>query len=104
MPGTTEGSIRNRISALRVKQRDLYSDLGWTLPEGGAGHSAKKIKATPSKRAAGGDGGVPETPTKKPRAPRKKESKFASPEKMDTATDDDEDIGGGVKQEDFDQV
>ena len=43
-PGTTKGSIRNRISALRVKQRDHYEKLGWKLPDGGAVHSAKKTK------------------------------------------------------------
>lgn len=65
------GGIRNRISALRVKQRNMYEERGWQLPEGGAGYSSKKSKATPSKRAAGEEGEV-ETPTKKPRASRKK--------------------------------
>ena len=63
-----------------------------------ADHSTKKPKATPSKRAAGTeDRGEPETPTKKPRAPRKKESKSATPE-------DDEDMGDGVKKEELDEV
>ncbi len=49
LPGATTGSIRNRISALRVKQRDLYESLGWDLPSGGAGHSTKKTPSKPSK-------------------------------------------------------
>ncbi|KAI8940605.1 hypothetical protein NX059_001878 [Plenodomus lindquistii] len=48
------GSIRNRISKLRVQQRNLYEGLGWEVPEGGAGHSSKKT--------AGGVGGTPKTP------------------------------------------
>ncbi|KAH7348083.1 hypothetical protein BKA66DRAFT_601479 [Pyrenochaeta sp. MPI-SDFR-AT-0127] len=73
--GITTGSIRNRISALRVKQRDLYDGLNWELPDGGAGHSAKKPRG--GKRAADDDGGEPETPTKKPRAKKAKKSKEA---------------------------
>lgn len=93
------GSIRNRISTLRVKQRNMYEERGWELPEGGAGHSTKKTKATPSKRAAeNGEGGEPETPTKKPRTSRKtKQSKSATPE-------GDEEMTDGVKKEEFDEV
>ncbi|CAG5188750.1 uncharacterized protein ALTATR162_LOCUS12024 [Alternaria atra] len=82
---TSIGSIRNRISTLRVKQRDLYLELSWELPEGGAGHSAKKTaKTTPRKTASakkrtadaigdgfgdeGENGEEIETPSKKPRA------------------------------------
>jgi hypothetical protein len=95
------GSIRNRISTLRVKQRNMYEEKGWELPEGGAGHSTKKAKVTPSKRAAGDEeGGEPETPTKKPRAARKKkETKSATPEEKGSAADDDEEMGNGVKEE-----
>ncbi|KAF2128346.1 hypothetical protein P153DRAFT_404397 [Dothidotthia symphoricarpi CBS 119687] len=66
-PGTTAGSIRNRISALRVKQRTLYDDLKWELPEGGAGHSAKKKK----RELSGAEEG---TPTKKARVKKGKGS------------------------------
>ncbi|KAF3038103.1 hypothetical protein E8E12_004028 [Didymella heteroderae] len=84
-PSATVGSIRNRISALRVKQRNMYEERGWQLPEGGAGHSAKKAKAATSKRAAGDElGGEPATPTKKSRAHRKKkETKSTSPAEAD---------------------
>jgi hypothetical protein len=60
-PGTTTGSICNRISALSVKQRNAYEELGWELPEGGAGHSAKK------KRGAEDAGQKEGTPSKKAR-------------------------------------
>ncbi|KAF1850870.1 uncharacterized protein K460DRAFT_350870 [Cucurbitaria berberidis CBS 394.84] len=70
--GTTIGSIRNRISALRVKQRDLYETLGWDVPEGGAGHSAKKTKG--GKRSIDDDSGEPQTPTKKSRATKAKKT------------------------------
>lgn len=78
----------------------MYEERGWQLLEGGAGHSTKKPKATPSKLAAGTeDGGEPETPTKRPRSPRKKkESKSANPE-------GDEEMGDGVKkEEELDEV
>ncbi|KAH9872600.1 hypothetical protein J1614_004993 [Plenodomus biglobosus] len=63
---TSTGSIRNRVSKLRVQQRTLYEELGWELPDGGgAAHSARKnggaAAATPKKmgsrkRGAGGAG------------------------------------------------
>lgn len=97
------GSIRNRISALRVKQRNMYEEHGWGLPEGGASHSTKKPKATPSKRGAGtGDGAEAETPTKKARTARRK--KPATPEK-DSGGEDDEEVGDEiVKEEEIDEV
>ncbi|KAE8850685.1 hypothetical protein PTNB73_00297 [Pyrenophora teres f. teres] len=76
-PGTTTGSIRNRISALRVKQRDFYESMGWTLPEGGATKKTPSKKKTPIKRDAE-DAGVDDaeeaeqTPSKKPRARKPK--------------------------------
>lgn len=95
--GATKGSIRNRISALRVKQRNLYEERGWELPDGAAGHSAKKAKATPSKRASDEDG-EPETPSKKPRADRKKKTAISqTPERKDSGAegeDDDEKLAG----------
>lgn len=68
-PGTTTGSIRNRISALRVKQRDMYEEAGWMLPEGGA----LKKPSMPAKRkkTALEDGADAETPTKKGRGEKK---------------------------------
>ncbi|KAF2631308.1 hypothetical protein BU25DRAFT_386395, partial [Macroventuria anomochaeta] len=97
----TGGAIRNRIGLLRSKQKKVYEELGWELPNGN-GTSAKKGKVTPSKRAADedGEGGEPETPTKKPRAPRKKtETRFQTPEKKDSGTEDDEERLDGVKEE-----
>ncbi|EFQ87690.1 hypothetical protein CFE70_001693 [Pyrenophora teres f. teres 0-1] len=76
-PGTTTGSIHNRISALRVKQRDFYESMGWTLPEGGATKKTPSKKKTPIKRDAE-DAGVDDaeeaeqTPSKKPRARKPK--------------------------------
>ncbi|KAH9860275.1 hypothetical protein IAQ61_012060 [Plenodomus lingam] len=77
------GSIRNRVSKLRVQQRTLYEELGWELPEGGAtkrtanaSGSSGTPTATPKKRVAGvGAGAGPAdgleaeqgTPTKKAR-------------------------------------
>ncbi|KAF1838982.1 hypothetical protein BDW02DRAFT_644110 [Decorospora gaudefroyi] len=83
-PGTSTGSIRNRISALRVKQRDMYADAGWELPEGGAGHSAKKAAAPArKKRNADADGSDEvQTPSKKPRAKRVKKDKVVKKEEQ----------------------
>ncbi|KAJ4989380.1 hypothetical protein SVAN01_05105 [Stagonosporopsis vannaccii] len=111
LPGTTVGSIRNRISALRVKQRNMYEELGWVLPEGGAGHSAKKTKAKKAapqtkgslKRGAseGDDDDLPETPLKKPCAPRKKEDGRA--ERKDSMVEEEEETGL-VKEEPEEEV
>ncbi|KAI4915389.1 uncharacterized protein J4E92_009343 [Alternaria infectoria] len=117
-PGTSIGSIRNRISALRVKQRDLYLDLAWDLPEGGAGHSAKKTATTPRKTpgskkrgAEAGDGADGEedevaTPSKKPRA---KKAKTQAKKKEEESVEEDGSEGGdggkniGVKEEVLDE-
>jgi hypothetical protein len=82
-PGTTVGSIRNRISQLRVKQRDLYEQLNWELPEGGAGHSAKK---TTKKRGIDDVNGAAgqKTPTK---SPRKRMRKTKSEEVVDKSSE-----------------
>ncbi|KAJ8107970.1 hypothetical protein OPT61_g8501 [Boeremia exigua] len=79
-PGVTVGGIRNRISTLRVKQRNLYEERGWTLPEGAAGHSAKK-------RGAGGEG----SPCKKARGKKV--------EKQAEVVEEEERKGGWVKEE-----
>ncbi|KAK1915166.1 hypothetical protein P3342_002973 [Pyrenophora teres f. teres] len=54
-PGTTTGSIRNRISALRVKQRDFYESMGVDDAEEAEQTPSKKPRArkpkTPSKKA-----------------------------------------------------
>jgi hypothetical protein len=94
--GTSTGSIRNRISALRVKQRNLYEDLGWDVPEGGAARK-KDTPKTPKKRAAGEDG-EEGTPSKKPRA--KKVKKEITPEVEQELTPESEDSRAGVKEED----
>ncbi|CAN9141756.1 unnamed protein product [Alternaria alternata] len=107
-PGTSTGSIRNRISALRVKQRDLYLELSWELPEGGAGHSAKKASknstpktGTPKRKADGGfdngsgEGGGEEvkTPSKKPRGRKPKAGvKEKSVDKERVEEDGEEDV------------
>jgi hypothetical protein len=119
-PGTSLGSIRNRISSLRVKQRNLYESLGWELPDGGAtsrkraagddgeGTPVKKARAkkgeTPSKR--GGDGDDEGTPVKKARANKVKKDEEIEMGEEEGGGDGDgegsEDIGGvGVKEEDF---
>lgn len=78
----------------------MYEELGWELPNGAT--PAKKGKATPSKRVAHEAGAEAETPTKKPRTPRKKKS--ATPEK-DNGAEDDEEMGEGVKkEEEIDEV
>jgi len=102
--GTTVGSIRNRISTLRVKQRNLYEEMGWDVPEGGAGHSAKKKRGaegdegTPSKKARGE--GTP-TPAKKPRAKKGAAKAKAAEEGGEVGQSDDEEIKpeGWVKEE-----
>ncbi|CAN9365395.1 unnamed protein product [Alternaria alternata] len=106
-PGTSTGSIRNRISALRVKQRDLYLELSWELPEGGAGHSAKKASknstpkiGTPKRKVDGGfDDGSGEggeevkTPSKKPRGRNPKaEVKEKSVDKESVEEDAEQDV------------
>ena len=112
-PGTSLGSIRNRISARRVKQRDLYLDLSWDLPEGGAGHSANKTPGS-KKRGAdvlkNGDGLDEEeaaTPSKKPRA-KKAKTQAKKKEEESVEEDGSEEGGGdgknvGVKEEVLDE-
>ncbi|KAI4918659.1 hypothetical protein J4E90_003046 [Alternaria incomplexa] len=107
-PGTSIGSIRNRISALRVKQRDLYLELSWDLPEGGAGHSAKKTATTPRKTPGGKKRGVDAvegdgldedevaTPSKKPRA---KKAKTQAKKK-----EEEESVEDAVEEEDVSSV
>ena len=118
-PGTSIGSIRNRISALRVKQRDLYLDLSWDLPEGGAGHSAKKTATTPRKtplskkrgvdavEADGLDEEEVATPSKKPRV-KKAKTQAKKKEEESVEEDGSEERGGdgknvGVKEEVLDE-
>ncbi|KAG9195876.1 hypothetical protein G6011_00997 [Alternaria panax] len=113
-PGTSTGSIRNRISALCVKQRDLYFELDWQPPEGAAGHGGKKStknstsknKTTTVNAGAGGDadagadadadadadteqGTEADTPSKK---------KLAAPRKKRAAADADADADGGSEK------
>jgi hypothetical protein len=115
--GTSIGSIRNRISALRVKQRDLYLELAWDLPEGGAGHSAKKTAGTPrktpttKKRAADmldaddavdAEGEEMGTPSKKPRA-KKAKGKKGDEVIKEESVEGKVDLGDGIKEEDIDE-
>jgi len=85
--GTNLNGVKIKCSRFRVEQRNLYEELGWDLPDGGA------VKKTPVKRGAKGEGVDGETPTKKtpvkrgaddqgedtpmkkPRAPREKKGK-----------------------------
>ncbi|CAA9958140.1 hypothetical protein PTMSG1_01713 [Pyrenophora teres f. maculata] len=67
-PDTTTGSIRNRISALRVKQRDFYESmarrrrpLSATLEDAGV-DDAEEAEQTPSKKP---HARKPKTPSKK---------------------------------------
>lgn len=104
--GAKVGSIRNHISVLRIKQRDLYEQLGWTLPEGGAGHSSQKKTPKSAKKRNGdedaddGDA-VLETPSKKPRA-RKGNKDTASAKKEEGVEEVNHEVADtplGVKQE-----
>ncbi|KAI4704909.1 hypothetical protein J4E89_009494 [Alternaria sp. Ai002NY15] len=127
-PGTSIKGVQVRVSLLRVEQRKLYEEYGWTLPEGGA--KAKTPVTTPrktpnnktasgKKRGAGileGDGGDGEgveeedvaTPSKKPRA-KKAKTKSKKEESVEDAVEEDGSEGGGdaksvgVKEEVLDE-
>ncbi|KAH7074614.1 hypothetical protein BKA63DRAFT_596131 [Paraphoma chrysanthemicola] len=103
-PGTNLNGVKIRTSRLRVEQRNMYEQLGWTLPEGGA-----TKKAGTKKRGAADDEGVggengdaekeKEKPAKKARAKKaKKEEKKADEEKVESETEGDGQVIG-VKQE-----
>ncbi|KAF2028383.1 hypothetical protein EK21DRAFT_69884 [Setomelanomma holmii] len=97
-PGTNLNGVKIKCSRFRVEQRNMYEELGWTLPEGGAGHSGTKRKKMGVSKGDDGDeekGG----PTKKPRAKKaggKKDGKKASGEEEEVAENE---LGGSVKQE-----
>ncbi|KAL5121762.1 hypothetical protein ACEQ8H_000449 [Pleosporales sp. CAS-2024a] len=116
-PGATQGSIRNRVSALRVKQRNLYEAMGWAVPEGGAAHSAKKKRgadgATPSKKRAVHDDDEHEhehdegTPSKRARAPKSRkrveeEDEDEEGARRGVAEHAGNGVGGRVKEEEED--
>ncbi|KAH7386779.1 hypothetical protein DE146DRAFT_182442 [Phaeosphaeria sp. MPI-PUGE-AT-0046c] len=84
-PGTTKKAITVRVSKLRVEQRDLYKELGWELPEGGA------------KRKASGAG--EESPAKKARSPTKKGKKSDEEKVVEEEDRAGEEVGVDVKQE-----
>ncbi|KAF2823953.1 hypothetical protein CC86DRAFT_408965 [Ophiobolus disseminans] len=105
-PGTNLNGVKIKCSRFRVEQRNTYEELGWQLPEGGAGAKRKKDepdtpvkkprakKETKAKESEDDGEGVkdePETPVKKPRA--KKAAKAKESE------DDGEGVGVGVKEE-----
>lgn len=107
----TVGSIRNRISALRIKQRNLYEEMGWQVPEGGAGYSAKKKRSaeggeegTPSKKPRTEQGEDTPTPAKKPRA-KKGAAKIVEEgiqgEEVGQSVDEEIKPWNGVKEEQF---
>ncbi|EMD67858.1 hypothetical protein COCSADRAFT_197582 [Bipolaris sorokiniana ND90Pr] len=96
------GSIRNRISVLRIKRRDLYEQLGWTLPEGGAGHSSqKKTPKSAKKRNAdeSADDAALETPSKKPRVRKGKKDIAVKKEEEDQVMEEVLDTISGVEEE-----
>ncbi|KAH3907013.1 hypothetical protein HBI56_113970 [Parastagonospora nodorum] len=95
-PGTNLNGVRIKCSRFRVEQRNLYEELGWALPDGGA------VKKTPSKRGADDQGEG--TPTKKPRAKKgkgKKDEVVKSDEGEGDAEPGDE-VVPGVKEEQID--
>ncbi|KAI4941381.1 hypothetical protein J4E86_010413 [Alternaria arbusti] len=123
-PGTSIKGVQVRVSLLRVEQRKLYEEYGWTLPEGGA--KAKTPVTTPrktplsKKRGAGvveGDGDGLEdggeeaaTPSKKPRGKKGAgKAKGKKEESVEDAVEEDgsEEGGGGksvgVKEEVLDE-
>ncbi|KAI4663288.1 uncharacterized protein J4E78_003699 [Alternaria triticimaculans] len=126
-PGTSIKGVQVRVSLLRVEQRKLYEEYGWTLPEGGA--KAKTPVTTPrktpnnktasgKKRGAGileGDGGdgLDEeeelaTPSKKPRAKKAKTKSKKEESVEDAVEEEDVSSGGdgknvGVKEEVLDE-
>ncbi|KAF5844503.1 hypothetical protein GGP41_007488 [Bipolaris sorokiniana] len=94
--------IRNRISVLRIKRRDLYEQLGWTLPEGGAGHSSqKKTPKSAKKRNAdeSADDAALETPSKKPRVRKGKKDIAVKKEEEDQVMEEVLDTISGVEEE-----
>ncbi|USP75698.1 hypothetical protein yc1106_02972 [Curvularia clavata] len=64
-PGVSTGGIRNRISNLRIKQRELYESLGWALPESVAANGGKRAPKAAKKRGADESDAADETPKKK---------------------------------------
>jgi hypothetical protein len=90
-PGTTTGSIRNRISALRVKQRNLYESLGWDVPEGGAGHSAKKKEPVTPRKKRKWDVGLDDE--------KAGSAKKVKKEKVEVEVEEEDGEGVGVKEE-----
>jgi hypothetical protein len=79
----------------------MYEQLGWTLPDGGAVNKGKKRVAKAGEEDGADEGAGPETPTKKPRTPRKKKEKAPSVEvkKSDDEEAEGKDINAGAKQE-----
>jgi hypothetical protein len=114
--GTTVKGVQVRVSLLRVEQRKLFDEHGWTLPDGGA---VSKKTATPRKTTAGKkrgadavDGDEDEageemgTPSKKPRARKakaKKEDVFEEQIEDDNERESDKE-GVVVKEEVFDEM
>jgi len=95
--GTNLNGVKIKTSRFRVEQRNMYEELGWQLPEGGAG----------SKRKKAADGTAePETPTKSPaKKPRAKKGSKAAKAKESEGSDEGEKVkeenveAGRVKEE-----
>ncbi|RYN79029.1 hypothetical protein AA0117_g3849 [Alternaria alternata] len=108
-PGTNKKGVQVRVSLLRVEQRKLFEEYGWTLPEGAAKakgpvtprKNTTPKATTPKKRAAlGADGdgegddsedGTPKAKKARGRKP-KVEVKEKSVEKESVEEDGEEDV------------
>jgi hypothetical protein len=77
--------VKIKVSRFRVEQRNMYEELGWTLPEGGAASKPGKKRAVKE-----GEDGEAETPTRKQRTPRKKKEKAGVAEAEVKKSDDEE--------------
>ncbi|KAH8733212.1 hypothetical protein GQ44DRAFT_23025 [Phaeosphaeriaceae sp. PMI808] len=106
-PGTNFNGVKIKVSRFRVEQRNQYEQLGWELPEGGAGHGKRKGAGeggTPGKKIKGkmeeeGEVEVP-TPCKKARGKGGKKSVLKEEEKEEK--EDSEGGGAVVKEEEVD--
>ncbi|KAI4678921.1 uncharacterized protein J4E88_006209 [Alternaria novae-zelandiae] len=104
-PGTSIKGVQVRVSLLRVEQRKLYEEYGWTLPEGGA--KAKTPVTTPRKTPGGKKRGVDAvegdgldedevaTPSKKPHAKKAKTKSKKEESAEDAVEEDGSEEGGG---------
>ncbi|OAL02578.1 hypothetical protein IQ06DRAFT_367114 [Phaeosphaeriaceae sp. SRC1lsM3a] len=95
-PGTNLNGVKIKVSRFRVQQRDLYKELGWDLPEGGA-----------KRKNSGGGGSREETPTKKARTPSKKGKKEVEEKVEEDEVESEEGVNvkkEAVEEEDEEEV